>query len=467
MYKLILPALACACLCAPGSTFAAGDDLDELRNQIGALKRSYETQIKALETRLQKAESQAEENRNALQETDAAVNAIPRTAQSRINAFNPALSLILQGSANSYSRDPDAYALHGFQLGDEAGLAPKGMTLDESEMTMSANVDQVFYAQSTFALHDDPSGSEIAVEEAYIDSLALPAGIGARFGRFYSALGYLNPTHTHTWDFHDEPLAYRAFLGRQYGDDGVRVTWTAPTDLYLMLGGETLAGKGFPAGESESVKGDVQTLFVKLGGDIGPSSAWQGGLSMLTAAVHDREGAPSPDGSVSFFSGDSDLYIADFVYKWAPGGNPDQRNLKLQTELFYRRENGTVDVLQYAAPATLDYKGWQSGAYAQAIYQFVPHWRIGLRYDRLWADNSLRVVDTGGFATSADVVAQSGLDDQGHEPHRWSLMLDWSPSEFSRLRAQYNRDASRPGAVDDQWMLQYIMTVGSHGAHLF
>ena len=49
----------------------------------------------------------------------------------------------------------------------------------------------------------------------------------------------------------------------------------------------------------------------------------------------------------------------------------------------------------------------------------------------------------------------------------WSLMLDWAPSEFSRLRAQYNRDNSRPGGADDQWSLQYIMSLGAHGAHAF
>jgi hypothetical protein len=45
-------------------------------------------------------------------------------------------------------------------------------------------------------------------------------------------------------------------------------------------------------------------------------------------------------------------------------------------------------------------------------------------------------------------------------------MADWSPSEFSRLRLQYNRDKSRP-VVDNQWTLQYIMSLGAHGAHEF
>ena len=60
----------------------------------------------------------------------------------------------------------------------------------------------------------------------------------------------------------------------------------------------------------------------------------------------------------------------------------------------------------------------------------------------------------------------SGLND-GHDPYRWSLMADYSPSEFSRLRLQYNNDHSRPGAADNQWTLQYIMSLGAHGAHEF
>jgi hypothetical protein len=71
------------------------------------------------------------------------------------------------------------------------------------------------------------------------------------------------------------------------------------------------------------------------------------------------------------------------------------------------------------------------------------------------------------FTDPLEVIGESGFDDEGHRPSRWSLMLDWSPSEFSRLRAQYNRDDSRPDATDHQWTLQYIMSLGAHGAHPF
>jgi hypothetical protein len=64
-------------------------------------------------------------------------------------------------------------------------------------------------------------------------------------------------------------------------------------------------------------------------------------------------------------------------------------------------------------------------------------------------------------------LAGTALDKRGHDPQRVSAMLDFSSSEFSRLRLQYNRDASRANAGDNQWFLQYILSLGAHGAHAF
>ena len=438
-------------------------ELDEIRQQMEQLRTSYEAQLKALEERLDKAEALSEKNRVELAESqDAAGSVTGSSGGLTSSAFNPAISVILQGSLNSYSKNPDSYELAGFPLGGEAGLASEGFSLDETEVTASASIDQWFYAESTFAFHDNENGDgEVEVEEAYVDPLMLPAGLGGRIGRFYSDVGYLNRFHTHTWDFRDAPLTYRAFLGKQYRDDGIRLNWIAPTDLYLMLGAETYAGKRFPAGENSRVLGNVQTAYLKLGGDIGISHAWQGGMSALRANAKDRNSGDSD------FTGDSDLYIADLVYRWAPNGNPRQRNLKLQTEYFYRKEDGDVTVTDNTNSALVDYDGDQKGWYAQAVYQFMPHWRAGLRYDWLNADNHLKVTNPGGFTDPNDIIAATGLDKQGHDPQRWSLMVDWSPSEFSRIRAQYDRDESRPQGTDHQLFLQYIMSLGSHGAHEF
>jgi hypothetical protein len=106
---------------------------------------------------------------------------------------------------------------------------------------------------------------------------------------------------------------------------------------------------------------------------------------------------------------------------------------------------------------TTRYDGSQSGWYAQAVYQFQPRWRVGLRYDQLEADNS---------GSDVVVLGEAGLDDEGHTPTRSSLMLDYNHSEFSRLRLQYNQDDSSENP-DQQIYLQYVMSLGAHGAHQF
>ena len=85
----------------------------------------------------------------------------------------------------------------------------------------------------------------------------------------------------------------------------------------------------------------------------------------------------------------------------------------------------------------------------------MPRWRVGLRHDKLESDG----------VNAA--LAGSALDNQGHKPTRASLMLDYANSEFSRLRLQINRDESRLNEKDTQLYLQYIMSLGAHGAHGF
>ena len=46
-------------------------------------------------------------------------------------------------------------------------------------------------------------------------------------------------------------------------------------------------------------------------------------------------------------------------------------------------------------------------------------------------------------------------------------MLDFNPSEFSRIRVQFAQDKSRQGITDNQAFVQYQMSIGAHGAHQF
>ena len=373
------------------------------------------------------------------------------------NAFNPKISLILQGAYANYSRD-DAATMPGVVLGPETELRPQGFALGESELAIEANVDHLFRGWMTVAFEQEENETVVAVEEAYLETLAMPQGFALKFGRFLSAAGYLNKVHSHAWDFADTPLAYRAFLANQLRDDGLQLRWLAPTDFFLELGAEGLRGAAYPGGAEQSGGIGAWTAFAHVGADVGAGGSWQASISYLDFQADNSEVGEDLPAS---FSGDSQLWIADVVYKWAPNGNATQRNLVIQAEYLQRKQSGVwVDDPEGAANSS-DYAGRQSGWYLQAAYQFMPMWRVGLRYDQVETDNRVLNPMSGtvleNLANAADDSAK-----------RISLMMDWSPSEFSRLRVQYNRDASRPAAArDDQILLQYIYSLGAHPAHQF
>jgi hypothetical protein len=214
--KFLAPgALALALFAATPSWAASDADLAQIRDEIRQLKENYEARIQSLEARLKDAE--AASTRPAAAPVTAAV--VPATSSSSgLAAFNPAISAVLQGRYANLSQDPEKYAISGFAAGGEIGPGKRGFSLGESELAISANVDDKFAGNLIVSLTPE---NTVSVEEAYGILTALPNGLTPKFGRFFSGLGYMNEQHQHVWDFIDAPLAYQAFLGGQYGNDGV------------------------------------------------------------------------------------------------------------------------------------------------------------------------------------------------------------------------------------------------------
>ena len=392
MRTLILTSvIAALVLLSPGVVRA--DDMAALRAELDALRADYETRIAALEERLAVAEQNAAQASYAAQAADAPRQAVAPAPQQGVPvrqptsgdaAFNPAIGAVFQGALVGV--EGDAVEGEGFAVG-------------ETEIIISANVDDKFSAYLTTALEYEDGETEIEIEEAWVETLALPAGLSARFGRMFSGIGYQNARHRHTWDFADQALAYEAFLDGRYVDNGVQLRWLAPTDLFVELGGELMQGEGDPSGLG------AYTLFTNLGGDVGTDHSWLAGISRLEQDAG------------------QELTGAHLVWKWAPEGNWKDRNVIFQAEYLENRDLLT-----------------ESGWYAQAVFQPIPRWRIGARMDSLDLE----------------------LDD----PRRYTVMLDWSNSEFSRLRFQVGRNEDALG-TGNQWTLQYIHSIGAHGAHTF
>jgi hypothetical protein len=456
--SVLATALAAAYTSLPAFA-ATNDELAQMRAEIRQMKQEYETRIRSLEQRLQAA--QAEPAPAALAQISPAPE--PAAQTNSANAFNPAISAILSGTYANLSRDPEQFRIQGFiPGGDEIGPGSRSFSLGESEITLSANIDPRFAGQLTFALAPDNS---VGVEEAFFQTKGLSNGLNLKGGRMLSSIGYLNGIHAHAWDFVDAPLVYQALFGGQYKTDGVQLKWLAPTERFLELGLEAGNGGSFPGNERNKNGNGGAAAFAHIGDDIGDSASWRVGVSYLHSGASDRtyEDVDSAGAAVTnAFSGHGNIWSVDGVYKWAPNGNATQTNFKLQGEYFRRREHGTLSYDSTGQALVGNYASAQSGWYLQGIYQFQPMWRAGLRYDKLYSGTpEIGLVDSGVLG-AADFARLTS-----YNPSRASLMFDYSPSEFSRLRLQLARDKSRPGAADNQIFLQYIMSLGAHGAHAF
>jgi len=453
--KLLLAASAAVLLNVSPAMAASDSDLDALRAEIQAMRDAYESKIDQLESKVETLEARQTSTAQQVQQVNQVQSAVasntaqrPATAQRSIKdtSFNPSIGVVLNGKYNNFSSE--SADIGGFAIGEEGERGGEGLGIDETELNFSANVDDKFRGSATLAVLEEGGETVVEIEETYIATTALPFGAEVKAGRFFSELGYLNSHHTHSDDFADRPLTNRAFLDNNYGDDGVQISAVLPTPIYTEIGAGAFRGDDFPTGGADGNDIGAWTAYGRVGGDVGENTSWRAGLSTLQADGISRDAS---EDAVNF-SGDSSLYIADARAVYAPTGNNAEKEVIFQGEFFYRDEDGTYEDTD-AGTGAIAYDDSQSGWYAQSVYKFHPQWRVGARYSQLYAGD----VPAG--------LVGSALDDGGHDPWAATAMVDWTNSEFSRVRAQFSREEVADNQDDNQFTLQYIMSLGAHSAH--
>jgi hypothetical protein len=440
-------------------------EFSELREQLHQLKEQYEKRIQALEQRLGEAERTAARAGQQAERAESVASAPPPATRAGPSALNPEISLILSGTYYNSSQDPNKAGITGF-IPPDNGYKPgtRGFSLQDTELTISGGVDPYFRGQATIGISAE---NEVELEEAYFQTLALPHGLGLKGGRYFSSIAYLNQFHPHAWDFVDAPLVYQAYWGQNLAIDGGQLAWVAPTDTYLALGLEFGQGKNLPGeGFREKNGTGTGTVYAQIGDDIGRESSYLAGISAFQTSNKGTDGLtvstvdPAGNAVQDTFTGTTRIAGGYLVYKWAPNRDFARSGLKLQAEYYQRRQSGdlTYDVgnTTGAGDVSGGTKRRQSGWYGQAVYKFDPRWRAGARYDRL---------DT--LSTQLDPQLAGLVDTSSYKPWRASAMVDWSLTEFSRLRLQYSYSRALEGVSDNQLFLQYIMSLGPHGAHPF
>ena len=474
MGRLALSALLGAMISAEAAAQSSSPPSAEaLAAEIETLKRDYEARLEALESQLSTLKARSE-SAPATPSSPAA-----RGMPAADNAFNPAIGIVFDGKYASFSAD-EWSRIPGFAVGHEAERAPEGLSLGHTEVTASGNIDDKFRGALTLGLDAHP-GEPPELEEAYVQTLpgaGLMEGMRVKAGRALWTFGYLNEQHAHGDDFADRPLPYRAFLDNAFNDDGVEVSVVLPTEVYAELGGGLFRGDDAPlfGGSDNGLR--ARSLFARLGWDMGRDAAVRVGGYVLDGKSrnraggghahaheedehahedeghgdeHEHEGEHFHDVPAFFsygeFTGDTRLYGVDFRFAMAPTGNARESELIFQAEYFWRKEDGTYAMMEGEEEHLEKIEdsiahGW----YVQGVYKPAPSWRIGARYARL-----------------------SPPDDAGieHDPHAFAAMVDWSNSEFGRVRLQYNHEALDGHEEDNQIMLQYVMSLGAHAAHSF
>jgi hypothetical protein len=363
---------------------------------------------------------------------------------------NPYISLVLNSffySSSINERKLDGRGMPGYStLGFEQR---KGFNISEGELFLFSPVDPYFnlYANIPF------TENGVSLEEAYFVTTALPEGFQLKGGKFKSNISRLNAQHPHAWDFVDAPLVYRGFLGKEgLIEKGVQFTYLPSLPFYTQLGVEVLQGEnevmfnGNATGGPHALSGFVKSSF-----DFAESSTILFGPYVVSGRT--RTNTVAND---TLFSGNSVLYGFETVYKWKPSA---LKSFILQGEYVVRRQSGELTSATLGAEDRLTRS--QDGMYVQGLYQ-MGRWRIGARYDRL--------------AIFKDDYRLAGAE-QGFGSNLWrgTGALEFNPTEFSRLRLQYNYDRSGMDAVtglmdgrtNHEVYLQLILGIGAHAAHAF
>src|SRR5438132_2627227 len=430
-------------------------ELENLKKQMLQMEeqfRQLQRQIEKLETKkIQEVEAKA----------NAALDASKKTFASQ---FNPAISLGID-TIGSYKSNAQGFNPgNGPQAGARINnTRPAGadFNLRSAELFISADVDPFTRAYATINASADAANNDeatLSVEEAAIVTTRLPYNLTVRGGRFFADFGVLPHRHDHDLPFVDRPPSIAAFVGGEAQTNGVEVSWLAPTQFFLRASGTVgnKLGADFRDGVSDvnsrpirglTYMGRLQTYF-----DINDDNNVELGSSIAEA--------PNAEDFGNTGRFERRLVGLDFKYRWYPLGYGLRQSLTIAGELLH--DIGGADPVNGGPRRDIFGNPVRQGAwggYVYAEYRLSKQWRPGFRFDYFQLQSEPLLV-TNPFTG----LPASTLNATGHRNDNRTCTADlaWFPSEFQRLRLQYNR-SDRGNAQDaNEFFLQWTAFLGSH-----
>ena len=304
--------------------------------------------------------------------------------------------------------------------------------LREIELAFQGSVDPYFRYDAFFGVHPE----EFEIEEGYATTLALPADLQVKAGKFHLPFGKVNLTHRPELHTIDYPLYIQSYFGEEgLSSTGIWASWIgAPLGFFQELSLAATNGveehadeEGEEEPEEETAEG--KDLFDDLADwlwvahfknsiDLTSASNLEVGASWTSSATDDPERVRTT------------LWGLDAIWRWKPLAMAKYRSAILQAEAVWRDEPGPAEE--------------RFGAFVFGHYQLTRRVYVGGRYD---------------------VVEPAEVD--AGTVHAGQAVLRYFPTEFSQLRLAYERQAPEDEDAIDRILFQLTFALGPHRPHAF
>ena len=363
----------------------------------------------------------------------------------------------------------------------------RGFTVQNVELSLTGAIDPYFYGETHLIYFLDPATgeSQFELEEAFLTTQKLPWKLQFKGGQFFTEFGRINPTHPHAWHWLDQPVINTRLFGPDgMRGPGMRMSWLTPLPWYSQLyfgmqnaNGETMSSflsnselaserpiGGYPFTDRPVKALKDMTYLARV------ENSWNLSETVTTKLGFSGVYGPNYTGP----RGDTWIYGTDLVVKWRPAKNyQGWPFLLLESEIMKRLYRADRSFFQAGDPETgtpdsfirgQNLRDW--GFYTQLLWGFYPRWAFGVRGE--YASGGGSNISFDPLTETAQIVSRN-TDPFRDNRTRVSPLLVFHPSEFSRLRLQYNCDwaSHLPGGTAHTVWAGVEFLYGAHPTHKY
>lgn len=347
-----------------------------------------------------------------------------------------------------------------------------GFNLQSVEFSLMGAVDHYFAGEAhlLFGVDNRSGSSFMEIEEIFFRTLSMPGGLALKGGIFLTEIGRANPFHVHAWRWQDQPIINSRILGPDgMRGIGIQGSWLIPAAWYseLYFSAQNAIGQTMISflGDQDTTPGNQAWVDRDVNGltDLAFALRWANGFD-FSDTLSSKIGVsfitgPNAAGQDTF----TQIFGADYVLKWVPlNAKRGWPYLTWETEVLLRNyyvdpsftnfnDANFINIGLSTSAGVLN--DW--GGYTQMLYGFRPRWSAGIRFE--YATGNEAAIGTREFDPFRD------------DRIRISPLLSFSPSEFSRLRLQYNFDNAThlETLYAHSFWLGIEFLFGAHPAHDF